>query len=113
MKAYNIGDLKNNPSSAVKDAKKEPVIVLNREKPEVIILSLDFVDKKLDINKSIAINLYKNKAISLGKAAKVAGLSYSDFITLLSNYGVPVIQYGIEEVKDDVKTGEKWLKKKH
>ena len=111
MKAYNIGDLKNNPSVAIKDAKLGPVLILNREHPEALIFSLDLIDKSIEINKTLAIMLYKNKAISFGKAAKIAKLSYSDFITLLSAHGIPVVQYGIEEVKNDFETGKKWLKK--
>lgn len=113
MKAYNIGDLKDNPSSAIRDAKKGPVLILNREHPEAIIFSLDFVDKKLEINKILAIKLYQDKAISLGKAAKMAKLSYTDFITLLSKHGVPIVQYEIEDVMKDFETGIKWLKKNH
>ena len=112
MKAYNIGDLKNNPSSAIKDAKDGPVLILNREHPEAVIFSLDFVDKKLNLNRSLAMKLYKDSAVSLGKAAKISGLSYSDFITLLGNHGIPIIQYGIEEVKKDLETLNKWHKKK-
>lgn len=112
MKVYNIGDLKNNPSSAIKDAQDGPVLILNREEPEAVIFSLDFVDLKEDLNKSLAVKLYQDGAVSLGKAAKIAKLSYSDFITLLTNCGVPVIQYTIEDVKADLGTGKKWLKKK-
>ena len=111
MKAYNIGDLKNNPSSAIKEAKLGPVLILNREHPEALIFSLDLIDKDIEINKTFAVILYKNKSVSLGKAAKIAKLSYSDFITLLSSHGVSVVQYGIEEVKNDFETGKKWLKK--
>lgn len=110
MKAYNIGDLKNNPSSAIKDSKEGPVIVLNRNNPEAIIFSLDFIDDPEDLLKSLAIQLYKEGSISLGKAAKVAKLSYNDFIELLSNHRIPVIRYGVEDVNEDLKTGRKWLK---
>lgn len=112
MKAYNIGDLKNNPSSAIKDAKIGPVIILNRQEPEAIIFSLSFIDKKIELNKTLAMVLYKHKEVSLGKAAKIAGMTYSDFMELLSNHGIPVIQYSIEEVKKDVETLRKWVKKK-
>ena len=112
MKAYNIGDLKNNPSIAIKDAKNGPVIVLNRNEPKAIIFSLEFIDLKDDLNKSLAVKLYQAGAVSLGKAAKIARMNYSDFISLLSNYKIPIIQYKIEDIEKDIKTGEQWLKKK-
>ncbi len=112
MKAYNIGDLKNNPSAAIKDAKGEPILILNRDEPEALIFSLEFIDLKDDLSKSLAVKLYKDGAISLGKAAKIAKLSYNDFISLLTNHGVPVIKYELKDVESDISTAKKWLQKK-
>ena len=112
MKAYNIGDLKNNPSVAIKNAKGEPILILNRDEPEALIFSLDFVDLKDDLGKSLAVKLYSDGAISLGKAAKIAKLSYNDFISLLTNHGVPVIKYKLQDIESDVSTAKEWLQKK-
>ena len=113
MKAYNIGDLKNNPSEAIRDSKDGPVLIFNREHPEAVIFSLDFIDKDVEINKTLAMVLYKNKQVSLGRAAKIAGMSYSDFMELVSNHGIPIIRYGVEEIKQDLTNLRKWYKKKH
>ena len=112
MKAYNIGQLKDNPSSAIKDAQKGPVIVINREHPEAIIISFESMNDAKDLQKLVAVKLYQDDVVSLGKAAKIAGLSYNDFLALLTNYGVPILKQSSYEVEKDFETAEKWLKKK-
>lgn len=55
------------------------------------------------LKKKIAIELYREGVVSLGKAAKIAGLEKIDMMDMLRQMKVP-IQYGVEELKEDVKT---------
>lgn len=112
MKAYNIAQLKNNPSSAIDDAQKEPVLVIKRAHPQAIIVSFENISHFEDLKKSIALKLYQDDVISLGKAANMAELSYNDFLSLLDAYGIPILKQSCNEVKEDFETAGKWLKKK-
>lgn len=49
----------------------------------------------------IAIGLYKRQAVSLGRAAEIAGISSVDLIAELGRRHIP-INYGIEELREDV-----------
>ena len=51
---------------------------------------------------AIAIYLYLCGKASLGKAAELAEMSEWDFIELLSELGIPVINYPPEELNDEV-----------
>lgn len=55
-----------------------------------------------------AINLYKNKKISLGLAAKLAGVSISDFLDLLEDYNVK-LNLTLEDAKSAMKHAEEVL----
>jgi predicted HTH domain antitoxin len=55
------------------------------------------------LKKKIAIELYREGAVSLGKAAEIAGLERIDMMDTLRQMKVP-IQYGVEELKEDIKT---------
>ncbi|MFP4396020.1 MAG: UPF0175 family protein [Anaerolineales bacterium] len=46
----------------------------------------------------LAMRLYRERALSLGQAARLAGSSRWDFIELLSDNDVPVIDYTDEEL---------------
>ena len=49
-----------------------------------------------------AVKWYELGEISQGKAAEIAGLSRSDFITALSHYKVSVLQYTPEEFAQEL-----------
>ena len=51
----------------------------------------------------IAIGLYKRQAISLGRAAEVAGITSAELLTELSNRHIP-INYGVDELHEDIAT---------
>ena len=41
MKAFSVRELKNNPSVALRAAREDPVMVLNRHKPQALLVHLD------------------------------------------------------------------------
>lgn len=49
----------------------------------------------------LAAKLYESGKLSLGQAAEVAGLSKITFAELLSDYGVSLINYSIDDVIRD------------
>lgn len=51
----------------------------------------------------LAIKLYETGKITLGQAAKMAGYSKRAFIELLGRYGVPVVAYPPEELREEAK----------
>ena len=42
MKSVNVRQLKNNPSEALRSAREHPVIVMNRNQPEALLVHLDY-----------------------------------------------------------------------
>ena len=54
-----------------------------------------------DIVRFLASKLYESGRLSLGQAAELANLSKTTFAEILADYGVPIINYSIEEVIND------------
>jgi predicted HTH domain antitoxin len=50
-----------------------------------------------------AVKWYEQKKVSQAKAAEVAGLSRSDFITALNQFGVTPFQYDANEIISEAK----------
>lgn len=71
------------------------------------ILALIKVDRDqlgLYIKRSLAVELYREGKLSLGKAAELAGVkSKWEMLMLLSERGVP-LDYTAEDAKDDLRT---------
>lgn len=110
MKAVSVRQLKNNPSAALRDAREQPVMVLNRKEPEALLLH--FSDNSLltepGIRLALATALYKDESMSLGRAAEFSGVALAEFIDHISRLGIPVVRGGA--VREDVATLDKWLR---
>lgn len=110
MKAVSVRQLKSNPSAALRDARKQPVMVLNRQQPEALLVHLgdDSLLAEPGIRLALATALYKDESLSLGRAAQFSGLALAEFIGHVSRLGIPVVR-GANTVDEDVATLDKWL----
>jgi len=82
--------------------------ILEPEVPEDVLLSLrshGFSKEDLLVESRflLALKFFREGMLSLGKAAKLAGLSRWDFIELLGKRGISVIDYSIEELEEEFK----------
>ena len=112
METVNVRQLKNNPSEALRKAKKEMVLVMNRDQPDALLVHLD---KKglLDmpgVKTALATALFKEGNLSLGRAAKLAEMAVGDFMQHLSRLGVSIVSGTKEEVTQDMNTLKAWIK---
>jgi len=113
MKSVNVRQLKNNPSDALRMAREDMVVVMNRDQPEAVLVHLD--DEELlnqpGVRLAVAVALFKDGSLPLGRAAKVAGLSYAEFIEHVSRLGIPVVKGDTTTLEEDLKDLDAWLKK--
>ena len=110
MKAVNVRQLKSNPSEALREARKHPVVVLNRDQPEALIVHLD--DESLlsepGVRRALATALYRDESLSLGQAARLSALPVAEFIQHVSRLGIPVVRGTPASVREDAKAIEEW-----
>ena len=113
MKTVNVRQLKNNPSDALRMARKAPVVVMNRDHPEAVLFHLD--DEGLlgepGVRLALATALYGSESVSLGRAAKIADVPLAEFMRHVSQLGFPVIRGNAKKVREDARKLESWLRK--
>ncbi len=111
MRVVNIRQLKNNPATALRGAKEDDlVVVMNRDRPEAVLVSLDKLglpDPEA-VRVALAVSLFRNGAVSAGFAARMAGKPLPEMLALLSSLGIPLAG-GAEDARDDLNTGRQWL----
>ena len=61
--------------------------------------------------KLLGLKYFKEKVLSLGKAAELSGLSKWDFIEYLSENGIPVIDYDEDEIARELETADKLMER--
>lgn len=111
MKTVNVSGLKNNPSEALRQARSEPVLVMNRNRPDALMVNVRNIGT-LDmpgVRAALATALFKDGGLSLNRAAGVAEMPLPDFITHLSRLGIPVVEQTGQEVDQDLETLDQWL----
>jgi predicted HTH domain antitoxin len=112
MQVVNIRQLKTNPSVALRDAKSELMMVTNRDKPDALLVSMEQlagIPNLEQVRLVLGIALFKDKLLSIAAAAKVAGKSLAEMLTLVSQMGIPVVDYSEEEAAAEAAFAEKWI----
>lgn len=74
------------------------------ELPSDILLTLNESEKELKkrIKVSLAIQLYLQQKVTIGKAAQIAEMSRLAFETMLSEYKISISSLGLEDVLEDI-----------
>ena len=72
------------------------MVQLNIELPTMVTTS------EFELKTLLASKLYEKEELSLGQAAKVAGLSKRAFIEILGNYGVSIFSENEEDLAADI-----------
>ena len=67
-----------------------------------VILKIDKKDIPKAVKLYLAIELYREGKISLGKASEIVGISKEEMMEVLSRKGIP-ISYDIDDLKEDIK----------
>ncbi len=107
----NVSGLKNNPSEALRQAREDVVLVMNRNEPESIMVGIKQT-RTLDmpgVRVALATSLFKDGELSLARSAKLANMALADFIAHVSRRGIPVINLSKEDTEQDMDTLDQWL----
>jgi predicted HTH domain antitoxin len=84
-------------------------VVLEVRFPEGIydLLRAEGADEAIlsqEAREGLALRLYAGQRLSLGKAAELAALPTVQFMELLRSVGLPVVEYGAEQFREDLET---------
>lgn len=111
MHAVSVSALKHNPADALRQARSAPVVVLNRDHPDALLIGLEQggVLQAPGVRAALATALFRDGELSLARAARVAEMDVADFIAHLGRLGIPAIRLTAAETHADLDTLELWL----
>jgi prevent-host-death family protein len=111
MKAVSVRELKNNPSDALRLAQTDVVVVTSRNRPEAVLvhLSEETLLAEAGVRTALAVSLFKEDALPLGRAARLAGMALGDFIRHLSRLGIPAVKGDERSLSEDLDDLDAWL----
>ena len=94
MKSVSVSQLKSNPSTALRDARDDMVVVTNRGEPDAVLIGFSQLGGVADLphlRQAIAVNLFKQGALSVSAAATLAGEPLGAMLSRLAALEIPVV----------------------
>ena len=110
MHTTNVRELKKNPSLALRLAREGPVLIMKGNEPDALLVHLDksLTETEAGVRPALAANLYRGSSVSLGKAARISGLSLNEFISHLGSLGVDIVRPD-ETTDNEIRDVSAWL----
>ena len=103
MNNFSIRDLRERTGDLLRTAQAgELSVIASHGHPVFIAVPFDDLSLASGFKVSMAVKLFKDQVISLGKAAKLAGLTKVKFIHILGSYGVPAVDYCATDLEDEL-----------
>lgn len=99
MESFSVRDLRERTGELVRNAEQGKLAVVAKHgHPLFVAVPLDEELLRSGIGVALAIKLFEERTLSLGKAAKLAGLSYEEFVEQLATIGIPAVDYAAEDL---------------
>ncbi len=111
MDTVSVSGLKNNPSEALRKANKGVVLVMNRDKPDALMVGVES-SKVLDAiggRPVLATALFKYGHLSLARAARLAEMPLGLFVSHLSRLGITMVHGAADDAPQGMETLDQWL----
>jgi prevent-host-death family protein len=103
MESFTVRDLRERTGELVRNAEQGKLAVVAKHgHPLFVAVPLDEEMLRSGIHVALAIKLFQDGTLSLGKASKLAGLSYEAMVEQLASMGVPAVDYPPEELDAEV-----------
>jgi predicted HTH domain antitoxin len=111
METVNVSGLKNNPSEALRKSHQDVVVVLNRDRPDALMVGMNLagVLDARGVKPALATALFRDGHLSLARAARLAEMGLGEFVAHVSRLGIAVVRLNADEAARDLDTLESWL----
>lgn len=111
METVNVSSLKNDPCEALRKARRDVVLVLNRDRPDALMVGVELagVLDASGVKPALATALFRDGNLSLARAARLAEMPMSAFVSHVSRLGIPAVDLAAEQAERDMESLEEWL----
>lgn len=103
MQSFTIRDLRERSGALSQEAEKGNLAVVTRH-GHPLFISVPFSEDLLDqgVHVTLAVKLFKEGDISLGKASKMAKMDLPKFTEYVSKLGIPIVDFSEEEFDREI-----------
>ncbi|CAK6697502.1 UPF0175 family protein [Synechococcus sp. CBW1107] len=112
MQAFSVRQLKSNPSTVLRAAEADAMaLVTSHQEPTALVVALDRLGlpDTAAVRSGLALSLFQAGSLSVGVAARIAGLPLPRFLEILASLRIPVADGSEAELDDDLAQARRWL----
>lgn len=103
METFSIRDLRERTGDLVRTAEAGRLsVVAKHGQPVFVAVPFDDALMANGVSVDLAIKMFDEGALTLGKAAKLANMSHEEFMEILGAMAIPVVRYSADEVDGEV-----------
>jgi len=108
MDTFTVRDLRERTGELIRDAQDGKLSLVTRHgHPVFLAVPFDGMLLEKGIHIAIAVKLYEEGILSLGKAAKLAEQSLEIFMERLTQSGIPIVNYPPSDLDEEIADFEK------
>ncbi len=105
MQTFTIRDLRDRTGELVRDAEAGKLSIITKHgQPVFVAVPFDENLLKSGINVALAVRLFDEESISLGKAARLAAMNVPDFMDHLAQLHIPVARPQPGELEQELES---------
>ena len=78
------------------------MLITKHGRPSILAVPFDDRLLELGVHRALALHLFERRQATLTRAAKVAGVTAEEFVSLLGKAGVPAVDYPPEELDEEL-----------
>lgn len=105
MDTFSIRDLRERSADLVRELESGALALITKHgRPVGVTVPMDDTLLREGLPLALAVALVRSDSASIGLAARVAGLSYVEFVEHLSRIGIPVADYGGDQLERELDT---------
>ena len=103
MHIFSARDLRERTEDLLKAAEAGELSVVARHgQPVFVAIPFDEYLLTAGVNTALAVKLFQENVISLGKAAKFAGMAKIEFVEFLGTKGIPAEHYSVSDLDEEL-----------
>jgi prevent-host-death family protein len=103
MHSFSIRDLRQRSGELVRDAEEGRLSLVTKH-GRLVFVAVPMSERLLEsgVHEALAVKLFQDRVLSLGKAARFAGLGVEAFMEALAASSVDVVDYDPSELDDEL-----------
>lgn len=100
---FSMRDLRQRSGKLIKEAEDGHLALITKHgRPAILAVPFDDRLLELGVHRTLALHLFEQRHLTLVQAARLAGMTAEEFMSLLGEARVPAVDYPPEELEDEI-----------